>query len=350
MKILILPKYGKNGASSRYRLYNYIPYFEKEKIEYVIKPLLSDHYINDIYNKRKIIATIKQFTSVIKRFFFLFFLSKWKFDIIIVEKELFPFIPYFIEAKLLRKKVYALDYDDYVGAVYQKNKICRFLLGKKINKLVEKAVFTTVGNKWYYSEFVKGNLYYLPTVIDLNDYSISKQNKSSNTIVWIGSPSTARYLKLIETVLMKLIKEIPFTLKIIGGDIDLDKSIPVNKIAWSALSENKELASSDIGIMPLENNLWEKGKCGFKLIQYMASGLPVIGSDLPANEEIILHGETGFIAKDENDWLNYLKYLLMNKDVAIQMGKKGRKRVEENYSYQIWGDKYVSLIQDTVNK
>lgn len=350
MKILILPKYGPKGASSRYRFYNYEPYFTEQNVHLEFRPLLPDEYIVDLYNKRKIKTFFRQISSIVKRFLFLFLLKKREYHALVIEKELFPNIPYFIEAFLLKGKTYFLDFDDYVGFSYKTDKLKKLIFSDKLNKLVANSALTTVGNRWYFSEFRKGRLAYLPTVIDINDYCIQKKNKETNTIVWVGSPYTAKYLKLIEPVLINLIKEIPFTLKIIGGDIELDKSIPVIRVNWSEVSENEEIASCDIGIMPLEDTLWEKGKCGFKLIQYMASGLPVIGSSLPANEEIIINGETGFIARTENEWFDFLKSLLLNPKEAYLMGKKGRKRVEEHYSYQLWGDKYVSLIKQTIKQ
>lgn len=350
MKILVLSKYGPKGASSRYRFYNYEFYLKKHGIELEFSPLLSDNYIDNLYNKKKVKKFLWQFLSVIKRIFFLLFLKNEKYDVFIIEKELFPNIPYFIEAILLKKNRYLLDFDDYIAASYKTHPIFKILLYNKIDKLVERADLTTVGNNWYFSEFKKGNLVYLPTVINLNDYPLQKRHNTNKIIVWIGSPTTVKYLRLIESVLLKLINEISFTVKVIGGEVELDKSIPVKTIKWNEYSENAELASCDIGIMPLKDTLWEKGKCGFKLIQYMASGLPVVGSDLPANEEIILHEETGFIAKNDTDWYNYLKYLLINTEEAHRMGKNGRKRVEDYYSYQAWGDKYALIIQETIKQ
>jgi glycosyltransferase involved in cell wall biosynthesis len=277
------------------------------------------------------------------------FLPRDKYDLIVVEKELFPYIPYFVEALLLRNRIYALDYDDYVGAAYCTGRLKKIILGNKIHKLVGNAVLTTVGNKWYFTEFNKGNLVYLPTVIDLNKYPLQKENNSSS-IVWIGSPTTVKYLKLIENTLIKLSCEINFSLKIIGATIVLDNRIPVEYISWSEENENRELSTAEIGIMPLEKNLWEKGKCGFKLIQYMASGLAVIGSDLPANEEIIVEKENGFVARSEDDWYTGIKYLFEHPEKSREMGIEGRKRIEENYSYQVWGPKYAALLKGILVK
>lgn len=349
MKLLILTKYGFKGASSRYRFYNYEPYFKDNEIDFIIKPLLDDNYVTYLYNNKKVRVIFKKITSVFKRAIYLLNLKRNTFDAIIIEKELFPNIPYWLERSLLKKHKYLLDFDDYIAASYKTNKLKKIFFENKIDKLVSKASLTTVGNHWYLSEFKKGNIRYLPTVVDINDYPLTKKLSNENIIVWIGSPSTVKYLKQIEPALIKLIKDVPFKLRIIGGRVDLDVSIPTEFMEWNQNSENELLAMSTIGIMPLENTLWEKGKCGFKLIQYMTSGLPVVGSESPANSEIIEHGETGFIARNNDDWYKYLLLLLSDESIANNMGENGRKRVENNYTYQIWGNKFASLIKNSIN-
>lgn len=192
---------------------------------------------------------------------------------------------------------------------------------------------TTVCNRWYFGEIRCGNIVYLPTVIDLEEYPFDKNKKSNNKlpiIVWIGTPITAKYIDVIEPVLQKLYKEIPFKLRLIGTDRSVP-GIDVENLQWIPSKVIEYLSSSDIGIMPLDNSEWKNGKCGSKIIQYMASGLPVVASDAPANREIIRHGETGFIALDEKDWYEFLKLLFRNIDLRLQMGKEARKIIEKNY-------------------
>lgn len=133
MKILILPKYDQSGASSRYRLYNYLPYFEKNNIKWYCKPLLKSNYIDSLYNKRRGMMFLLQAQSILDRIFFLLFNSA-KYDFIIIEKELFPNIPYFVEHFLLRNSKYTLDFDDYIATGYKLNLFKRFF--RKQNRSV----------------------------------------------------------------------------------------------------------------------------------------------------------------------------------------------------------------------
>ena len=342
MKILFLTKYTDKGASSRYRSYNYRKWLGKEGIIPYFEPLLDNTYVEGLYEKNK----IKKFTSIVKgyihRLWILLFNIK-KYEMVVIEKELFPRFPFWFEKKILKNINFSLDFDDNISANYAGTS-----LQNKIPELMKLAKFVTVGNHWYISEF-QGNLIYLPTVIDLDKYplySLQKENDAKE-IVWMGSPSTTKHFKLVDKALGRLSEKYDFTLKVIGGKVELDKRIKTKFEDWSAQTENKDLAESTIGIMPLENSYWEMGKCGFKLIQYMASGIPVVASPLPANRDIVTR-DVGFTAESEDEWYEKLSLLLESFELCQKMGQAGRKRVEESYSYQVWGKKYVELLKNNI--
>lgn len=189
----------------------------------------------------------------------------------------------------------------------------------------------------------------LPTNVDINRY-VSRSRKVYNSIpiiVWIGTPSNVKYLRSLENVLRKLSKNYNFILRIIGPNFKI-KELNVEILKWEEEKEIDYLFESDIGIMPLYDTEWEKGKCGFKIIQYMASYLPVVASPSPANNEIIENGNTGFIANNDNEWYKFLEKLIVNVNLRRMMGFNGRRRVEENFTYQIWGEKYVKYIKEAI--
>ena len=344
MNILILSKYNRDGASSRYRLYNYIPYFDKNNIKYCFKPLLDDKYILKLYEKKMTLVRLLRIYSILKRIFYLEFKSS-NYDLIIIEKELFPNIPFIIEKLLLKNRMFVLDFDDYIATSYKTIFLKRIFLENKIDKLAKIAKFVTVGNHWYFNEIKSNNLIYLPTVINLENYPHVKRNFQTNvvTIVWIGSPTTGKYLQAIVPVLQKLAKKYSIMLKIIGADFKIDY-VDCKIIDWDEQTEISELLLSDIGIMPLADTIWEKGKCGFKLVQYMACGLPVVASIAPANEEIVDDGVNGFLARSEDEWYFALEKLILNDEIRQKFGIAGRKKIEQNYSYQFWGDRYCKLL------
>lgn len=341
MKVLFLTKYSERGASSRYRFYNYKKYFIENDLIPFYKPLFGDTYLKHLYAGNGIRKNLVAVYFVIKRILFLFF-NNLKYDHIVIEAELFPHFSYKLDHFFLRKmKSFSLNFDDNISANYQNtsNK-------DKIPQLIKSAKFVTVGNRWYISEF-EGNLIYLPTVVDIDNYPQHNLTEEQEvpSVVWIGSPSTQKYLLLIEDVLVKLSEKHNFILKIIGGDLKLNSKIKVEYIKWSSLTENEELAKSDIGIMPLEKTYWEMGKCGFKLIQYMASGISVVASDLPANEEIVEQDISGYIVKNNSEWEEKISKLIEDKLLRKSMGLQGRKAIEEKYSYQVWGKIYSDVIK-----
>lgn len=347
MKVLFLPKYYEEGPSSRYRTHNYKNYFEYMGHEVNVYPLFYNGYVKGLYNDKS-----KKYFKIAKSFLkrlIILLVKKNQYDVLIIEKELFPYLPYIIEKILLSNIKYTLDFDDAISVKYRNSKLKKNLLGEKINKLSKRAIITTVGNKWYWNEIKFGNLKYLPTVINLNNYELNKLNKSNDipTIVWIGSPSTIKYLNIIVDSLILLHQNYKFKLKVIGSEIEID-GLEVECLEWNSEKELQYLSSSDIGIMPLEDTEWEYGKCGFKCIQYMASKLPVVATYSPANAEIIEDGITGFIVYDKSDWYEKLEQLIINKNLRETMGSNGRHRVESNYTYQVWGTRYVSIVENQI--
>lgn len=351
MKVIFLSKYGYQGASSRYRFYNYQKYFKN--FDYEFMPLLSDHYIDELYNSKnsKLLLAFYKFWAILKRFFYLITASSD--NLYVIEKELFPNVPYLIEYLLLFNKKYCLDYDDYVGASYSQNKIKKIFLANKLTRLVSKSKLTTVGNYWYFTIFKNHHsLEYLPTNIDFDKYKLHykkdyiNEQQDSFSIVWIGSQSTAKYLDLIKQAFFRLADKYNIELHIIGGIAPFQHE-NIKYIKWDENSEIRNIARCDMGIMPLYNTLWEKGKCGFKLIQYMGVGLPVIASPSPANLEIITNN--GFICESDDDWYNKIELLILNEKLRYDLGKQSFARVEKFYSYEKWGMIYSKMITDQIN-
>lgn len=333
MKVLFLTKYTNEGPSSRYRSYNYKKFLEKENIKCEYSSLFYDGYVKSLYNKEKIkksriiMCYLKRIVYILK--------NRNKYDHIIIEKELLPYIPYFVEKLLLYKTSYSLDFDDNPKDKYAKG-IFLILFKNKIENLCKRAKFVAVGNHWYFEEFKNNkNFYYLPTVIDLDKYTIKDYSKNDKKIkiIWIGSPSNLKNLFLVENVLKSLAKKYLIKLIVIGGKVNIE-GIECEEIEWQEETEVEELKKGDIGIMPLNDGYWEKGKCGFKLIQYMGVGLPVIASNVSANKEIIENGKNGFLVTNEMEWEKSLEQLIISKEKRIEFGKQGREKVKQLYSYQ----------------
>jgi glycosyltransferase involved in cell wall biosynthesis len=176
-------------------------------------------------------------------------------------------------------------------------------------------------------------VFIIPTTVD-TDLHIPKEGNSGRTIVgWTGSHSTLKYLEKIEPVLIELTTAFPkIEIMVIADRPPVFSKIQCTFHTWNAATEIEDLQNFDIGMMPLPDDEWSKGKCGFKALQYMALGIPAVASAVGENMKIIQHGVNGFLVSSEEEWLNCLSMLLRDPALCKRIGEAGRKRVLDHYS------------------
>ena len=337
MRILLLSRYSQIGSSSRLRHYQFLPFLAAEGIEVDIAPLLPDDYLSTIYRSRQrplaIIAAayLRRIRASMR---------VHDYDLVWVEKEVLPWLPYGIEELLLRGVPYVIDFDDAWFHVYDlhRSRLVRSLLGKKLDALMHNAALVTVGNSYLLSRALHADakrILLLPTVVDVSRYPVPEPREGGAfTIGWIGSPVTARYLQLVEEPLARVIAgnggDVRLTL--VGTRPDDPPALPALRLDWSEDTEVASIATFDIGIMPLANSPWERGKCGYKLIQYMACGLPVVASPTGVNRDIVEHGVNGFLAETPDEWYQAIERLRTDPALRSAMGTAGRAKVEREYN------------------
>nr|WP_239556359.1 glycosyltransferase family 4 protein [Dyella flava] len=189
------------------------------------------------------------------------------------------------------------------------------------------------------------NVEWVPTVVDFERYSIVPRTPSNELVIgWIGSPSTAHYLRLVSEPLAALCRDRPMRCVAIGARQDQLSGTPFTALPWNEETEVALLQSLDIGIMPLHDEAWERGKCGYKLIQYMACGVPVLASPVGENCNIVQHGQNGYLASTPAEWAVRLQQLIDDAQLRRQCGEAGRKRVEAEYCLQVQGPRLSSLV------
>jgi glycosyltransferase involved in cell wall biosynthesis len=350
MRVLLLSRYGRRGASSRLRYYQYLPFLREIGIEVVPAPFFNAAYLESIVNAKKKNQAFSILFSYGLRFWNL--LRHRSIDLIWIEYEVFPWLPLFIEKRLLKSDIpIVVDYDDAIFHKYDlsNNHFVRMLLGKKIAKIMRHARTVVAGNQ-YLGEYALSagskDVVYLPTVIDLNRYPFHEPfNDEFFKVGWIGSPTTSKYLNLVQPVMEKLNEDGNVRIIIIGGGDFYMDGIPNRRHRWSERTEAAAISEFDVGIMPLPDNPWERGKCGYKLIQYMACGKPVVASPVGVNREIVEHGVNGFLAKSKEEWLMALTILRDHPDLRAKMGKAGRKKVEKKYSLQTTAPELISIFK-----
>lgn len=334
-----MPKYSRLGASSRLRTFQYLPLWKNNGYQVTISPFLNEEYLNDVYAQKRpdILNVLK---SYLRRAKIIFTISQY--DIIWIEKEVFPYLPPFAERLIkIFGKGYIVDYDDAVFHNYDQHKqwLIRTWMGNKIDSVMRNANLVWVGNAYLHARTITAGAKQarmLPTVVDLNKYNVKTDHSPSDLPVvgWIGSPTTLKYVRHLFPTLVKLYEKASFKLIIIGKVSRIDYKGKWEVLNWSEENEAKYIQQVDIGIMPLPDSDWEQGKCAYKLIQYMACGLPVVASPVGMNKDVVRHGENGFLAASESEWIAHLTTLILDPALRVRMGLQGRKLVEEEYSLE----------------
>ena len=274
------------------------------------------------------------------------------YDLIIIQKEVLPWLPSWVERFLLKKSHYILDFDDAQFHKYDDHysAFIRYFYSTKFDRLIAKSHLVIAGNKYISARCKSASARWIeiiPTVVDLDRY-VPKQIYSGHKvlkIVWIGTPETVKFLNFLSAPLAELAKRYSFTLRVIGAGKITMPGVPVELLPWSADTECSMISNCDIGIMPLPNTPWERGKCAYKIIQYMACGLPVVASPVGANCDVVINEKTGLFAKSELDWIEKLEQLLSNTELRQRLGELGRLRVESDYSLQKNALRLINLIR-----
>lgn len=350
LRILVLTRYGELGASSRMRFFQYLPILAQHGFQVEVQPLFDDDSLSARYSTGhyKFLTLVHSFA---KRIFRL--IRSKKRDLIWIEKEALPWWPQWFESALLRGVPYVLDFDDAVFHNYDLHRLgwVRQVFGKKLDRLMANATLVVCGN-YYLANRAKvacaPRVEVLPTVIDLKKYADTAIPMPAADflprIVWIGSPSTACYLEILREPLLSLSQRIPFVLRVIGAHVEWS-DVNVECLQWTSETEVSSIARGAVGVMPLLDSAWERGKCGYKLIQYMACGLAVVASPVGVNNEIVEDSVNGFLAAKAEDWVAALEHLLTNAEVRTRMGQEGKRRVMANYCLQATAPRMIELLQ-----
>ncbi|HXI78033.1 MAG TPA: glycosyltransferase family 4 protein [Steroidobacteraceae bacterium] len=187
----------------------------------------------------------------------------------------------------------------------------------------------------------------LPTSIDTAAYQTTTATAADPpTVVWIGSPENLIYLEMIRPALARLsVRHPTLKMRVICSQFPLWPEINVESIAWSSASEAGSLAAAHIGVMPLTDDAWSRGKCAFKLLQYMAAGLPCVASPVGANTEAVIDGVNGFHARTVDDWERSLQSLIESPELRARFGANGRAHVESRYAMRRYQERYLELLR-----
>lgn len=242
--------------------------------------------------------------------------------------------------------IYLRDSDRRRGAPHFLRRFC-------FRHLVRRADLVIAGNGFLAERvrrgFPKSPPIVIPTCVDPSKYKTTKHGtRSGKTLVWIGSASTAKLLEGSRSLFEDLAGRVPgLRLKTISDAFPVMGAMPVEPVPWSESSEAAELSSADLGVHWLDDNEWNRGKCGLKILQYMAAGLPVVTNPTGVHSEMVLHGSTGYLAETPQQWFDAIAKLGSSPELRNRFGAAGRKRVVEHYSVAAWKDTFATCFVDS---
>lgn len=338
--ISFFTKYTSLGATSRYRSFFFMRQMLNKDYNISIHSFLDSEYLENLYSKKPRKKS-KIIFAYLSRIFSLLTASKN----LIIEYELFSYAPYWVEKFFLKNKQYILNFDDNVWDNYKD----KFWLKHKYDKLVQEANGIIVANDFLFEKVksLNSTIIKIPTAIDLEDYTEVAEKNKVFTLVWIGTPVTYRYIESHAEILKELAKKIKYELCIVATEGLSSRAISgVNMkfVEWSIENEVNYLKQAHIGIMPLDKDMFSQGKSSFKLIQYLAAGIPLVGSAIGENKNVIQDGINGFLVSADEQWIEKIELLYQNKLLREQIAINCQK---DAYNYSI--QKYFSLYKDFID-
>jgi glycosyltransferase involved in cell wall biosynthesis len=353
--LAIVPQIPDVSPGQRYRLEQWVPLLRQLGVDTCVEPFENPELNRILYQPGRLLRKVKLIGDAFLRRVRLLNLIP-DYDIVYIFREATLLGPALIERQIHRLGVpIVFDFDDaiFVRYISPSNGIFSLLkCAGKTRTLCRIATHVMAGNRHlaeYAMRFNK-NTTIIPTTIDTDKYRPEppRTRPSQAVIGWTGSYSTVQHLDLLREALRKLARTENFRLRVIGPDKFEFPGVPTESIPWRSCSEVADLRPIDIGIMPLPDNRWTRGKCACKALQYMGLGIPTVCSPVGVNSEIIEDGVNGFLAAGQDEWIEKLTRLLRSADLRTRIGLAGRAVVEDRFSARVQAPKVFEVFRSAV--
>ena len=365
IRVLALSPIPEEGAGCRFRIAQFIPYLESAGIAVTLRSLFTPEFFRLVYKQGHYLRKTLSFAALsLKRLDSLRDASG--FDLILIYREIFPIGPALIERLLTMRgrPPVVFDFDDaiFLPSVSDANRLIATLkTPRKVDTIIRRSEHVIAGNAFLagYARRLNPAVTTIPTCVDTTRFvpspeawSADGSGQSRDLVVgWIGSPTTASYLRRLEPVLRRVRERHRFALRVSGtGDPLQIPGLIVDNPPWSLDREVELFNTCDVGIYPLADDEWSKGKCGFKAIEFMACGVPVVAAAVGVNREIIEDGVNGFLASTEGEWVEKICSLLADRELRRRFAVAGRRTVEERYSLDVNAPKLAATLRTVVER
>ena len=352
-RVLFLVPYPLHRApSQRFRVELFFPKLEQHGVTYGVRPFMDEATWDVLYKSgsplQKVWGVIKGFIRRVKDVAFIVS----QYDYVFIHREASPIGPpifEFIIGKILRKKI-IYDFDDaiWIPNTTKENKIVNWVKAFWKVKYICKWSYKVVGGNAFLCSFAKRHnerVVLIPTCVDTihQHNQLKEQNTEKVVIGWTGSHSTMKFLDLIVDVLARLSEEFDVEWLIISNKAPQFQLKNMRYLPWQETTEVQDLLQMNIGIMPLEADPWCEGKCGFKLIQYMALGIPAVASPIGVNKQIIDEGKNGFLCSSKEEWYNAIAFLIQDAAKRSELGRNGQEKINTYFSIQANAGSFLGL-------
>jgi glycosyltransferase involved in cell wall biosynthesis len=354
LRILGLVPYPQNLApGQRYRIEQWVPLLKGQDIQVEFAPFLSEAGLRVLYLRghvsRKALETLR---GCWRRAVGL--AGRASFDAAYLYREALPLGPPWIEARWARRMPLIFDFDDaiFLRATSAANAwTARFKPRDKTERICRVATHVTVGNEFLASWARRHSaaVTVIPTTIDTDTYVPTARAPNPRPIVgWTGSRTTVPYLQALAPALRRLRQHVEFELRVIGGEIELS-GLDVRCVPWRSETEVEDLRPLDVGLMPLTDDEWSRGKCALKALQYMALGIPAVVSPVGANATVVQDGVNGSHARNDAEWVDRIASLLRDPGLRMRMGAAARRTVEGTYSGRVQAPRMAAVLREAVD-
>lgn len=353
--LFIVPYPIGRAPSQRFRVEAFLPFLDEAGIHYAIAPFLDEKTGRIIYmpgrGLQKALGIVMGYFRRLKTVLF----DAPKYDFIFIHREAAPLGPPIFEWLLARflKKKYVYDFDDaiWIPNTSKENAIAdRFKAFWKIAFICKWSWKIAAGNeflKGYAARHNPGAVQFMPTCVDVdNRYNQHKPHSNHKPIIgWTGSHSTLHYVNALVPMIQRLQTRLDFTFLLIA---DKQPDLPLKDwiyIPWNKDTEISDLLRMDVGVMPLKPDPWSEGKCGFKLIQYLALGIPALADPVGVNKDIIEPDVNGYLCYNEAEWEARLEQLIVDPALRQRLGAEGKRKIDSQYSIQSQRNHFLSFFQ-----
>jgi glycosyltransferase involved in cell wall biosynthesis len=340
---------GRVGGQ-RYRIEQWTPLLERHGVRVSFAPFLTGSGMDVLYRPgrawSKVRHSVRGYAARARRA-----LSPGRTDVVFVYRESSPLAPVWFERLVVGRVPVVFDFDDaiYLPDASPANPWTRHFKGpRKVAALCRRAQHVTVGNE-VLAEFASRHaraVTVLPSTIDTDVYTVEPRSPHPRPVIgWTGSATTVPHLLRLAPALRRLRREVDFELRVIGGAAAIE-GVDVRCVPWSAAREVEDLRPLDVGLMPLPDDEWSRGKCGMKALQYMALAIPPVVSPVGANRTIVQDGVNGLHAAEDGQWVDALARLIADAALRERLGRAARQTVEEGYSARVQAPRLARVLKE----